>query len=39
MVRSDQYYLNAYAIAVSQGFVGTVAEWLESLHGTIAVGG
>ena len=27
------YYLSAYAIAVKHGFVGTEAEWLESLKG------
>lgn len=27
------YYTDAYAIAVANGFDGTVVEWLESLHG------
>lgn len=27
------YYLSAYGIAVKHGFVGTEAEWLESLKG------
>ena len=27
------YYLSAYAIAVEHGFVGTEADWLESLKG------
>lgn len=27
------YYITAYGLAVKQGFIGTLEEWLESLHG------
>jgi hypothetical protein len=27
------YHTDAYAIAVANGFEGTIEEWLESLHG------
>lgn len=30
--------LDAYELAVLEGYVGTRAEWIESLHGTSAVG-
>lgn len=30
---------SAYDLAVSQGFVGTLAEWLDSLHGAPGVPG
>ena len=29
----EVYHTDAYAIAVANGFEGTIDEWLESLHG------
>lgn len=29
----NTYHTDAYAIAVRNGYEGTEAEWLESLHG------
>lgn len=35
---AEYYYLNAYAVAVKNGFRGTEEEWLESLVGPKGVG-
>lgn len=31
--KSLSYYITAYGLAIKQGFVGTLDEWLASLHG------
>lgn len=32
------FYLSAYGLALQQGFVGTLDEWLDSLHGPTGAG-